>query len=99
MLYLIRTIFFIILAAIVMIIDLAKDFIERQCYGTLQDQHEVTAVEASSERNVAKYRVEFVQLFPSIMAKLIDEKRELLVCLKSAYDHLEKARQNGSCVS
>ena len=83
------------LAAIVMIIDLAKDFIERKClYGTLQDQNEAVRVEASRERNMANYRVEFAQLFPSIMAKLIDEKRELLVCLKSAFDHLEKARQN-----
>lgn len=97
MLHLIRAIFFILLAAIIIIIDLARDFIERQCYGTLQNQHEarheVTAVEA---RNMAKYRVEFAQLFPSVMAKLVDEKRDLLVCLKSAYDRLEKVRRNST---
>ena len=69
-----------------MIIDLVKDFIERQCHGTLQN------LEASRERNMALYRMEFAQLFPSIMAKLVDEKRELLVGLTAAYDHLEKAR-------
>ena len=69
-----------------MIIDLVKDFIERQCHGILQN------LEASRDRNMALYRMEFAQLFPSIMAKLVDEKRELLVDLTAAYDHLEKAR-------
>lgn len=75
-----------ILAVIIMFIDLVKDFVERRQYENFVEHHR----KAARERNMVQYRKEFEQLFPFIMAKLVDERRKQLPCLKDAYNHLEK---------